>query len=185
MAAEAETAMAKRRAESNGAVRVTREDLVALLNEDLGREYRAVISGVVYSRALKGPQYMGLAAKLETHAAKELSHALIIAAQIDYLGGMPMATQEPVPISASTEDMLRFDLEAETEAIRHYRKRVKQCQRLGEYAIAQHIRGILVHKQNHQVALAKGLGVAVPHATRPRPPIDGHSRINGEIRRDV
>jgi bacterioferritin len=177
--------MANRQANNNGDVRVTRDDLIGLLNEDLAREYQAVISYVIYSKVLKGPQYMNIAAELERHAAEELSHALILAGQIDYLGGMPIATPKPVRTSANAEDMLRFDLEAETETIHHYRQRVRQCEALGEFAIAEHIRDILVQEQDHQVALASALGVEVPNATRPRTPIDEHSRINAGISREL
>jgi len=175
--------MFNRHADSNGEVRVTREDLVALLNDDLAREYQAVISYVVYSQTLKGAQYMNVAAELEKHAAEELSHALILAGQIDYLGGMPMTEPKPVRTSAKAEDMLRFDLEAETDTIHHYRQRVQQCEALGEYAIAEHIRDILVQEQDHQVALASALGIEVPNATRARTPLDEHSRINAGIER--
>lgn len=177
--------MANQLAESNGAVHVTREDLVALLNDDLAREYQAVISYVVYSQVLKGAEYMNVAAELEKHAAEELSHALILAGQIDYLGGMPVTEPKPVRTSAKAEDMLRFDLEAETDTIFHYRQRVGQCEALGEYAMAEHIRGILVQEQDHQVALASALGVEVPNATRPPTPIDEHSRINAGITREI
>src|SRR6185369_4650523 len=173
--------MTTRHSNSNGEMTVTRDDLVALLNEDLAREYQAVISYVIYSQVLKGPQYMYIAAELEKHAAEELSHALILAGQIDYLGGMPIATPKPVKTSAEAEDMLRFDLEAETETIHHYRQRVRQCEALGEYALAEHIRGILVQEQDHQVALASALGIEVPNATRARTPLDEHSRINAGI----
>ena len=177
--------MPNRHTDSDGDVRVTREDLVALLNEDLAREYQAVISYVVYSQVLKGAKYMNIAAELETHAAEELSHALILAGQIDYLGGMPITEPKPVKTSANAEDMLRFDLEAETETIHHYRQRVRQCEAIGEFAIAEHIRDILVQEQDHQVALASALGIEVPNATRAKTPVDEHSRINAKIARDL
>jgi bacterioferritin len=173
--------MSNRHADSNGDARVTREDLVALLNDDLAREYQAVISYVIYSQVLKGAPYMNIAAELEKHAAEELSHALILAGQIDYLGGMPATAPKPVKTSAKAEDMLRFDLDAETETIHHYRQRVQQCEALGEYAIAEHIRDILVQEQDHQVALANALGIEVPSATRAKTPLDEHSRINAGI----
>jgi bacterioferritin len=144
--------------------KVTREELVNSLNEDLAREYQAVISYVVYSQVLKGAQYMNIAAELEVHAGEELAHALLIAKQIDYLGGMPIVTPKPVKTSEKAEDMLRFDLENETETIRNYRQRVGQCEALGEYAMAEHIRQILVQEQDHQIALATALGVEVPDA---------------------
>lgn len=177
--------MTSRHADASGEMRVKREDLVALLNDDLAREYQAVISYVVYSQTLKGAQYMNVAAELEKHAAEELSHALILAGQIDYLGGMPATAPQPVRTSAKAEDMLRFDLEAETETIHHYRQRVRQCEALGEYAIAEHLRNILVQEQDHQVALASALGIDVPNATRSRTPLDEHSRINAGIEREL
>src|SRR5579859_439679 len=117
---------------------ISRERLIELLNEDLAREYQAIISYVVYSQVLKGAQYMNIAAELEIHAEQELQHALIIASQIDYLGGMPKVTPKPVKTSEKAEDMLRFDLENENETIRNYRLRVRQCEALGEYAMAEH-----------------------------------------------
>jgi bacterioferritin len=147
--------------------RLTREQLISLLNEDLSREYQAIIGYVVYSQVIKGPQYMNVAAELEKHAQQELQHALLIARQIDYLGGMPTVTPKPVRTSAKAEDMLRFDLEAENETIRNYRERVRQCEALGEYALAEHIRTILVNEQEHQIDLATALGRDVPDVTRP------------------
>ncbi len=145
---------------------VTREDLVALLNEDLAGEFQAIISYVIYSQVLKGPQYMNIAAELETHAAEELAHALIIAGQIDYLGGMPLTVPKPVQTSTQAEDMLHFDLRNENDTIVRYRQRVRQCEALGEYAVAEQIRDILVQEQDHQIALATALGVPVPNVTR-------------------
>ncbi len=144
---------------------VTREDLVALLNEDLAGEYQAVISYVIYSQVIRGAQYMAIAAELELHAAEELSHALTIAKQIDYLGGMPLAIPKPVKTSPLAEEMLRFDLDNENETIARYRQRVRQCEALGEYAMAEQIRDILVDEQHHQIALATALGVDVPNVT--------------------
>jgi bacterioferritin len=142
---------------------VTREDLISLLNEDLAGEYQAIISYVIYSKVLKGAQYMNIAAELEKHAAEELAHALIISGHIDYLGGMPVAVPKPVKTSAKAEDMLRFDLDNENETVVRYRQRVRQCEALGEYAIAESIRSILVQEQDHQVALATALGMEVPN----------------------
>jgi len=141
----------------------TRENLIAALNEDLAREYQAIISYVMYSQVLKGAQYMNIAAELEKHAHEELAHALIIAKQVDYLGGMPVSTPKEVRTSAKATDMLHFDLENETETIRNYRERVRQCDALGEYAMAEHIREILMQEQEHQIDLATALGIEVPH----------------------
>lgn len=182
--AKQEIAMTTKHSESNGTQAITREDLIALLNEDLAGEYQAIISYVIYSQVLKGPQYMNIAAELEVHAAEELAHALIIAGQIDYLGGMPLAAPKPVKTSAKAEDMLRFDLENENDTIRRYRQRVGQCEALGEYAVAEHIRDILIQEQDHQIALATALGVEVPNVTKPPKALDEHSRINAGIPRE-
>jgi bacterioferritin len=139
---------------------VSRERLIELLNEDLAREYQAVIAYVVYSQVIKGAAYMNIAAELEKHAQEELAHALIIAKQIDYLGGMPTVTALPVKTSDKAEDLLR-DLDNENQTIRSYRERLRQCESVGEYAIAEHIRGILVNEQEHQIDLQTPLGKGV------------------------
>jgi bacterioferritin len=146
---------------------LTRPQLIELLNDDLSREYQAIIAYVVYSQVLKGPQYMKIAEELELHAAEELAHALLISNQIDYLGGMPTVSAKPVKISDKAEDMLRFDLDNENETIRNYRERVRQCEILGEYAVAENIRKILVQEQEHQNDLATALGIDVPDVTQP------------------
>jgi bacterioferritin len=141
---------------------VTREQLIGFLNEDLAREYQAIISYVVYSQVLKGAPYMNIAGELEVHAGEELAHAITIAKQIDYLGGMPLVTPKPVKTSEKAEDMLRFDLDNENETVRNYRQRIRQCESLGEFALAEQIRQILVQEQDHQIALATALGIDVP-----------------------
>jgi bacterioferritin len=162
-----EKAMASKTPEAEIPLDLTREDLIGLLNEDLCREYQAIIAYVVYSQVLKGAQYMNVAKELEVHAREELDHAILIAKQIDYLGGMPAVTPKPVKTSEDAQEMLRFDLDNENETIRNYRQRVRQCESLGEYAIAETIRQILVQEQDHQIELATALGVEVPNASRP------------------
>jgi bacterioferritin len=154
--------MARTEKSANTEPASSREALIAALNEDLAREYQAIISYVVYSQVLKGPEYMNIAAELEKHAQEELSHALIIAKQVDYLGGMPAIHPKEVRTSEKAKDMLRFDLENETQTIRNYRERVRQCDALGEYAMAEHIREILMQEQEHQIDLATALGIDPP-----------------------
>src|SRR5580692_3143345 len=145
---------------------ISRDKLAELLNEDLSREYQAIIAYVVYSQVLSGAQYMDIAAQLEIHAKQELDHALILSRQIDYLGKMPAVTPKPVRTSENAEEMLHFDLENENETIRNYRERVRQCEALGEYAMAEQIRQILVQEQDHQIDLATALGEQVPDLNR-------------------
>jgi len=149
---------------------ITREELVALLNEDLAREYQAIIAYVNYSQVLKGAAYMNIANELEVHAGEELQHAIILANQIDYMGGMPVVVPKPVKTSEKAEDMLRFDLDNENETIRNYRVRIRQCDQLGEYATAEHIRKILLEEQDHQISLATALGIEVPNLSEPSAP---------------
>lgn len=137
-------------------------DLIDALNEDLAREYQAIIAYTVYSNVLSGAAYMNIAAELRLHAAQELQHALILADQIDYLGGMPTATPKPVRLSKKPEEMLRFDLDNETETIRNYRQRVRQAEAVGHFALAEQLRQIISQEQEHQHDLATALGIEVP-----------------------
>ena len=137
-------------------------NLIHALNEDLSREYQAIIAYIVYSNVLSGAQWMNIAAELKLHAAEELQHAMIIADQIDYLGGMPTATAKEVKLSGKPEEMIRFDLDNETETIKNYRERVKQAEALGHYALAEKLRKIISQEQEHQHDLATALGIDVP-----------------------
>ena len=143
-----------------------REALIKGLQEDLSREYQAIIAYVVYSQALKGAEYQSIAKELEVHAGEELAHAITIAKQIDYLGGMPNATAKPVKLTDKSEEMLRADLDNENNTIRAYRERVKQADALGEFAISEEIREILRQEQEHQIDLATALGEDVPDVSK-------------------
>ena len=141
---------------------ITRKKLVELLNEDLEREYQAIIAYVNYSQVLKGAQYMNIAGELEVHAKEELGHALKISYWIDQLGGMPAVIPKKVKTSEKAEDMLRFDLENEKETIRQYRRRVRQADTLNEFALGEDLREILRDEQDHLNALATALGIDTP-----------------------
>jgi bacterioferritin len=149
-------------------LQISRDRLAELLNEDLSREYQAIIAYVVYSQVLSGAEYMDIASQLELHAKQELDHALILSRQIDYLGKMPSVTPKSVRTSGNAREMLEFDLENENETVRNYRDRVRQCEALGEYAMAEQIRQILVQEQDHQIDLAQALGVDVPDVNSPK-----------------
>jgi bacterioferritin len=142
--------------------KVGRKELIELLNEDLSREYQAIIAYVIYSQTIKGAAYNHIASELELHAAEELSHALLIAKQIDYLNGTPTRTPKEVKISEKAEDMLRFDLENEKETIRNYRKRIQQADALGEFALGEILRKIIAQEQDHLIDLSDALGIDAP-----------------------
>jgi bacterioferritin len=141
---------------------ISREKMVALLNEDLAREYQAVIAYTVYSQTLKGAEYMDIARELEKHAGEELSHAIKLAKQIDYLGGMPGVMPKPVKTSEDAKTMLRADLENERETIAQYRQRIRQAEALEEYALSEILRDIIIQEQEHEMDLCDALGIDVP-----------------------
>lgn len=145
---------------------ITRQQLIERLNEDLSREYQAIIAYVVYSQVLKGAEYMNIAGELEAHAGQELRHALTVAKHIDYLGGMPAVAPKPVVQSEDAREMLRADLNNEADTIRAYRERVRECEALGEIAIAEDIREILREEQEHLIDLATALGENPPDVAR-------------------
>jgi bacterioferritin len=155
-------------AKKNDGALVTRDQLIKGLQEDLSREYQAILAYVVYSQALKGAEYMAIAKELELHASEELAHALTIAKQLDYLGAMPNGTAKPVKLTDSAKGMLRADLENESETIRNYRERLQQCDALGEYAMAEEIREILRQEQEHLIDLATALGEDAPDVSKGR-----------------
>lgn len=142
--------------------KLTREEMVHLLNEDLAREYQAIIAYVVYSQTLKGAPYTDIATELELHAAEELTHALKIARQIDYLGGTPEVRPEPVKTSHEARAMLQFDLENERRTIDNYRERIFQADAMGEFALSEVLREIIVQEQEHLLDLADALGITAP-----------------------
>ena len=141
---------------------ITREEMVRLLNEDLAREYQAIIAYVVYSQTMKGAKYQHIAKELEQHATEELQHAIIIAKQIDYFNGTPVTSPKEVKLSDKPEDMLRFDLENERVTIIGYRQRILQAEAMGEFALSEVLREIIVQEQEHLTDLADALGIDNP-----------------------
>jgi len=148
-------------------VKITREKLIQLLNDDLAGEYQAIIAYTVYSQVLKGAAYTDIARELQAHAGEELAHALKIAKQIDYLGGMPCVTPKPVKTSNDAVTMLRADLDNERETISRYRDRIRQAEAMGEFALSETLRGIIVQEQEHEIDLAAALDIDVPLTKTP------------------
>ena len=146
---------------------ITRERMIQLLNEDLAGEYQAIIAYTVYSQVLKGAAYTDIARELETHAGEELAHAIKIAKQIDYLGGMPGVTPNPVKTSSDPVAMLRADLENERKTVGRYRERIRQAEAMGEFALSETLREIIVQEQEHEIDLSSALGIDVPPAIAP------------------
>jgi len=141
---------------------ITRDQLIQYLNEDLAGEYQAIIAYTVYSQMLKGAAYTDIARELELHAAEELQHALKIAKQIDYLGGRPGVLPKPVKMVSDPVAILCADLENERETIKRYRERIQQAEAMGEYALSETLRAIIVQEQEHEIDLSSAIGINVP-----------------------
>jgi bacterioferritin len=141
---------------------LSREEMIRLLNEDLAGEYQAIIAYTVYSQVLKGAAYTDIARELEKHAGEELAHAIKIAKQIDYLGGMPGVMPKPVKTSDDPVEMLRADLKNERETVGRYRERIRQAEAMGEFALSETLRAIIVQEQDHEIDLSAALGINVP-----------------------
>ncbi|HTL58126.1 MAG TPA: ferritin-like domain-containing protein [Candidatus Limnocylindrales bacterium] len=156
--------------------KVTREQMIRLLNEDLAGEYQAIIAYTVYSQVLKGAAYTDIARELEAHAGEELAHAIKIARQIDYLGGMPGVTPKPVKTSNDPVAMLRADLENERETVGRYRERIRQAEAMGEFALSETLRAIIVQEQEHEIDLSAALDINVPLAKEPASKNNGPSQ---------
>jgi len=121
----------------------------------------------VYSQVLKGAAYTDIARELELHAGEELAHAIKIARQIDYLGGMPGVTPKPVKTSSDPVAMLRADLENERTTVGRYRERIQQAEAMGEFALSETLRAIIVQEQEHEIDLSAALDINVPLPIRP------------------
>jgi len=156
---------------------ITRERMIQLLNEDLAGEYQAIIAYTVYSQVLKGAAYTDIARELEAHAGEELAHAIKIAKQIDYLGGMPSVTAKPVKTSNDPVEMLRADLENERETVGRYRERIRQAEAMGEFALSETLRAIIVQEQEHEIDLSAALDINVPLAKAPAGKNNGRRQV--------
>jgi len=156
---------------------ITRERMIQLLNEDLAGEYQAIIAYTVYSQVLKGAAYTDIARELEAHAGEELTHAIKIAKQIDYLGGMPGVMPKPVKTSSDPVTMLRADLENERETVGRYRERIRQAEAMGEFALSETLRAIIVQEQEHEIDLSAALDINVPLAKAPASKSNGRSGV--------
>jgi bacterioferritin len=160
---------------------ITREQMIRLLNEDLAGEYQAIIAYTVYSQVLKGAAYTDIARELEAHAGEELEHAIKIAKQIDYLGGMPSVTPKPVKSTSDPVEMLRADLENERATVGRYRERIRQAEAMGEFALSETLRGIIVQEQDHEIDLSAALNIEVPRAISPDNRGEDGSRAKNDL----
>lgn len=146
--------------------KISRKEMIRLLNEDLAREFQAVIAYVVYSQTMKGAKFQSIAGELKKHASEELDHALQIAKQIDYFNGTPVTVPKPVRLSEHAEDMLRYDLQNEADTIKAYRERIRQADAMGEFGLSEVLRKIIAQEQEHLTDLADALGIDNPDLSK-------------------
>jgi len=146
-------------ADAEGASSSSKDEIVRGLNEDLAREYKAIIQYVVFSSTLKGAEYGDIAEQLKEHASQELAHALEVARQIDYLGGDPTVEVKNAEYSQDSKKMLEIDLRQEQETIKNYRERIKQAESSGEFALSEALRDIIRQEQDHEIDLKDALGL--------------------------
>jgi len=138
--------------------KITKAELIRLLNKDLGLEYTAMVQYTQHQGVLKGAMYQSMQKELALHAQEELQHAIILAAQIDYLGGVPTVDMPPAKISRDNVTMLKQDLAGENDAIARYIMRIRQAEDLNLYHLAQQLRNILAIEQEHAMDLEQALG---------------------------
>jgi bacterioferritin len=138
--------------------KVTKKQLLDLLNKDLALEYTAIVQYTQHQGALKGAMYQNIQKELIIHAQEELAHATILSAQIDYLGGVPTVDVPPAKFSGDSVTMLKQDLAGENDAIARYSARIRQAEDLDLYHLAQQLRTILAMEQEHAMDLEAALG---------------------------
>src|SRR5271166_2586139 len=138
-------------ADAEGTSSAARQHIIKGLNDDLSREYKAIIQYVVFSSALKGAQYNDIADQLKQHASQELGHALEVARQVDYLGGNPTVTPTPAEFSDDSKKILEIDLKDEQNTIKNYRERIREAEAAGEYALSEALRKIIAQEQDHEI----------------------------------
>jgi len=146
-------------ADAEGASTSSKNEIIKGLNEDLAREYKAIIQYVVFSSTLKGAEYGDIAEQLKEHASQELAHALEVARQIDYLGGDPTVEVKNAEYSQDSKKMLEIDLRQEQETIKNYRERIRQAESSGEFALSEALRDIIRQEQDHEIDLKDALGL--------------------------
>jgi len=134
------------------------KQLVELLNQDLALEYTAIVQYTQHSGVLTGAEYGDIIKEIKIHASEELQHAITLAEQIDYLGGVPTADVPSAKVSQNNRDMLQQDLEGEEDAVARYKQRIVQAEELKELALSQQLRQILAMEQEHAMDLRNALG---------------------------
>ena len=128
---------------------MNRTEFLKLLNEDLESEYRSIVQYIQHVSSIKGAQYQNIIDEMRTHLNQELDHALILAQQIDFLGGTPSTNVADFPTIDDADKALKQDLSLERRQLERYRERVDQANDLGLPDIAEALAPLLRETQNH------------------------------------
>lgn len=140
-------------------LRVDKQQLIDKLNEDLTTEYQSIVQYVQHIATIRGAQYQSIVEELRAHVGQELQHALTLAEQIDFLGGVPTVAVPEIPNQPDDAQALRADLELEEAQLQRYRERVEQANELGLPDVAEAIKPLLTQTQDHVIDLRDALGV--------------------------
>jgi bacterioferritin len=140
-------------------MKITKEKLLKELNKDLEWEYAASIQYLQHAATINTAKFDSIKKELLLHSQEEMAHAVLLADQIDFLGGVPTVDVEKREISDDGVAMLKQDLWGEDNAIKRYKERIAQAEALQEYGLRRVLEDILVqeeeHKRDIQDALAK------------------------------
>lgn len=139
-------------------MKITKKKLIEELNKDLEWEYAAAIQYVQHAAVITGPEYESIQKELLIHSQEEMAHAVMLADQISFLGGVPTVDVEKREVSASSKEMLQQDLWGEENAIQRYKERIAQAESLQEYGLRRVLEDILIQEEEHKRDLLTVLG---------------------------
>lgn len=129
---------------------ITRETLLAELNEDLEWEFAAAIQYTQHASTISGAEFDFIQKELLVHAQEEMAHAVMLSDQIDFLGGVPTVEVGLREISPDSVEMLTQDLAGENRAIERYKARIAQAEALREYGLRRVLEDILIQEEEHK-----------------------------------
>ncbi|MFQ6611633.1 MAG: bacterioferritin [Fidelibacterota bacterium] len=132
--------------------------ILKALNKDLEWEYAAGIQYIQHSAVMTGPEYESVIKELIIHSQEEMAHAVMIADQIAFLGGVPSVAVENIVASPDNITMLEQDLRGEQQAIDGYKERIWQAEQLREYGLRRTLEDILIQEEEHKRDLLTALG---------------------------
>ena len=135
------------------------QKLVERMNEDLGTELRSIMQYTQHIATVKGLEVQSILQELRAHLGQELQHAVILAEQIDFLGGVPSVEVPPIPTETETRRALELDLELEQHQLERYRERIDQAIELSLRDVAEALRPLLQQTQEHVRDLKSALGI--------------------------